>query len=546
MLELAPSGASYVSMPDNRGQVLHRLKYIKKKMIQNEKFKVDYCSFMRKILEAGYAKKVPKERLNVRAWYIPHHGVYHPTKGKFRVVLDCSAEKDGVSLNSVLIQGPDFSNSLLGILLNFRKGKIPVMADIESMYYQVLVPEEHRKFLRFFWWEDGDLNREPIEHEMCVHPFGAISSKSCVTFALHQTAFDNEHKFGKEAMEALLQEFYIDDMLKSLDEENDAVAKIKCITDMCKAGGFNLTKFVCTNAKVINSIPPEKRATTTETHMFTNTEAVESALGVQWFMQDDGFGFKVCFTTDDGTRRGCLSTLSRIHDPSGLAAPFLLKGRKVLQEMTNLSTSWDDQLPPDALKEWNIWREEILLLNTLRIPRCYRSLQFGDVKNVSLHCFSDASFIGYGVACYIRMTDEEGRVELRLIMGKSRVSPLKPTTVPRLELTAATMSAKISAMLVEELRMPHMKVYYWIDNKVVLGYIYNEKRRFRIFVANRIQTIDKYSNKEQWRYVDTKDNPSDFASRGMSPSDSERLVCGLMDPISYEKRRSGGEMRTRI
>ena len=78
--------------------------------------------------------------------------------------------------------------------------------------------------------------------------------------------------------------------------------------------------------------------------------------------------------------------------------------------------------------------------------------------------------------------------------------------------------------------MPHMKVYYWIDNKVVLGYIYNEKRRFRIFVANRIQTIDKYSNKEQWRYVDTKDNPSDFASRGMSPSDSEKVDVWLNGP----------------
>ena len=83
-------------------------------------------------------------------------------------------------------------------------GLIPVMADIEAMYYQVKVPVEHQKFLRFFWWEGGVLGSEPVEFEICVHPFGAVSSKNCVIFALHQTAFDNKEEFGNEAMNTLL------------------------------------------------------------------------------------------------------------------------------------------------------------------------------------------------------------------------------------------------------------------------------------------------------------------------------------------------------
>ena len=117
----------------------------------------------------------------------------------------------------MLIQGPDPANSLLGVLLRFRKGKIAFTADIETMYYQVRIPEEHYKFLRFFWWENEDLTGEPDEFEMCVHAFGAISSKSCVIFALHRTAFDNQEKYGKEACEMLVKEFYVDDLLKSLD-----------------------------------------------------------------------------------------------------------------------------------------------------------------------------------------------------------------------------------------------------------------------------------------------------------------------------------------
>ena len=529
MLDPSRQEIEYVTMPINRGQILYRLKYMKKKMLQDKQFYDDYCHFMDKILKAGHAKKVPKERLQERAWYIPHHGVYHPTKKKFRVVLDCSAEKDGVSLNSVLMQGPDFSNSLLGILVSFRNGKIPVMADIESMYYQVMVPEEHRKFLRFFWWEDGNLESEPLEHEMCVHPFGAISSKSCVTFALHQTAFDNEEGCGKEAMEALLQNFYIDDMLKSMERVPEAIRKIKSIAEMCMAGGFNLTKFVSTSAKVIESIPVEKRAKGL-THKFEKCSTVESALGIQWYLLCDSLGFKVSLGAEDITRRGCLSMLSRIHDPAGWAAPFLLPGRKILQRTTNTTTGWDDQLQPELLKKWMEWQSEVMLLNGLRIRRCYRSQDFGNPVDVTMHCFSDASFIGYGVACYLRFVDEKGNVEVPLVMGKSRVSPLKPTTVPRLELTAATVSVQIAAMLVEELGLQGTHVYFWIDNKVVLGYIYNEKRRYRIFVANRVMIIDKYSNKEQWRYVDTKDNPSDFASRGISPRDERKVDIWLNGP----------------
>ena len=153
--EYVQNSSKIVIMPENRTQVLHRLKYTRKKMLKEPRFHIEYCKFMRKLFEAGHARKVPKERVGERAWYIPHHGVYHPTKGKLRVVFDCSAEKDKVSLNSKLKQGPDFSNSLLGVLLRFRLGLIPVMADIESMYHQVKIPDEHCKFLRFFWWEDG-------------------------------------------------------------------------------------------------------------------------------------------------------------------------------------------------------------------------------------------------------------------------------------------------------------------------------------------------------------------------------------------------------
>ena len=102
--------------------------------MKEDGFRKEYSTFVEKLLASGYAEKVPEERLRERAWYLPHHGVFHPTKKKIRVVFDCRAKKDDDSLNSVLIQGPDLSNSLLGVLLRFRRGRIPIMADVEAMY----------------------------------------------------------------------------------------------------------------------------------------------------------------------------------------------------------------------------------------------------------------------------------------------------------------------------------------------------------------------------------------------------------------------------
>ena len=502
-------------------------------MLREKVFEEEYIAFMTKLFTAGYAQVVPKESLKERGWFLPHHGVYHPTKKSIRVVFDCSAEKDDVSLNSKLVQGPDCSNSMIGVLLRFRKGLIPFTADIESMYHQVKVPAEHRKYLRFFWWKDDDCRKDLVECEMCVHPFGAISSKSCVTFALHQAALDNGNTFGKEAMDTLLTDFYVDDLLKSLDGEKAAINLIKNTNGMCNAGGFNLTKYVCANQRVLESIPVQKRAErlkTVATDLALSQMPAENALGVKWHVLADSFGFHVDFQSDNGTRRGCLATISRIKDALGIIAPFLLPGRKVLQEMTATSVRWDQMLPDDKEKEWNKWKDDLLLLNDLVIKRCYRSSEFGEVVDATLHCFSDASFVGYGVACYLRLVDKSGRVEVMLVMGKSRVSPLKPTTVPRLELTAAVLAVKLAALLVDELKIAGIEVFYWVDNKIVLGYILNRKRRYRVYVANRVMKIEEYTDGKNWRYVKTKENPGDLASRGISPKETELVDRWLTGP----------------
>lgn len=76
---------------------------------------------------------------------------------------------------------------------------------------------------------------------------------------------------------------------------------------------------------------------------------------------------------------------------------------------------------------------------------------------MELHHFSDASTYGYGQCSYLRLCNEDGNVHCVLVMGKSRVSPLKVITIPRLELTAAVISVEASNVLKRELDYVHVE-----------------------------------------------------------------------------------------
>lgn len=215
------------------------------------------------ILEKGYAIRVPEEQLNRndgRVWFIPHHGVYHPKKRKLRVFFNCAATYQGISLNDKLLQGPDQTNTLVGVLLRFRQESIAMMADIKSMFYQVRVPDIDADLLRFLWWPGGNVNEESAEYRMCVHLFGATSSPSCAAYALRRTAEDSAMNTTPEATQTVLKNFYVDDCLESVASEGQAVALVKELTTLCAKGGFHLTKWVSNSKIVLSSVPAHEQA----------------------------------------------------------------------------------------------------------------------------------------------------------------------------------------------------------------------------------------------------------------------------------------------
>ena len=122
---------------------------------------------------------------------------------------------------------------------------------------------------------------------------------------------------------------------------------------------------------------------------------------------------------------------------------------------------------------------------------------FGRIVASQLHNMSDASQTGYGQCSYLRLVDGNGRIHCSLVLGKACEAPLRSVTIPRLELTAATISVRVASVLKEELDYEELQDFYWTDTKVVLGFISNESRRFHVQVANRVQLIrDQTTPKE--------------------------------------------------
>ena len=167
---------------------------MRRRFARDEKFQMLYTETMQGYVDKGFAERLSEHDLDDNnCWYLPHNAVSHPRKAnKVRVVFDCAARYSGTSLNEQLLTGPDLLNNLFGVLTRFRKGKVTLLADIESMYHQVLVDPQDRKYLKFLWWPSGNTNLPPTRYRMKVYVFGAASSLACATYALQQTAKDND------------------------------------------------------------------------------------------------------------------------------------------------------------------------------------------------------------------------------------------------------------------------------------------------------------------------------------------------------------------
>ena len=523
------------SLKSNYPQALQRLKHLQNRFEKNANLKQLYVQEVEEYVSKGYARKLEERELadSTDCWYLPHHPVFNVNKpNRVRVVFDCAARSGGMSLNSELLRGPDFLNSLVGVLCRFRKEKIAIVSDVRAMYHQVKVDPKDQKYLRFLWWPGGDTSLTPVQYSMQVHIFGATSSPSCACFALLQTAEDNSTSFAEEVVRTVRENFYMDDCLKSVPDVQQAIEITKQISLLLKKGGFHLNKWMSNNKSILSQVPPEDVSKSMLNFSESGTEGYERVLGVLWNFVTDQFSFRVKMTSKPFTRRGVLSMISSLFDPLGFAAPVIMKAKIFLQELCKEGLGWDEEMSTEEQAIWREWTADLASLGNLSIPRCILSPEAtsNNVLKQELHHFADASTLGYGAVSYYRTIESNGNVQCCFLFGKARLAPIKTLSIPRLELTAAVLAVKIDQILKTEMSFQSLPSFFWTDSTAVLHMIHNTSKRFPTFVANRLTKIEEQSEPCQWKYVDTNRNPADQASRGISPSSLHTDCTWLKGP----------------
>ena len=250
-------------LPNNRIAAEQRLQLLRNKFLRDEEFFRKYKDTINEYIAKGYARRVLDEQLDVidkPLWYLPHHAVFHSCKPKkLRIVFDCAAKFRGTSLSDQLMHGPDLTNNLFGGLNRFRQAAIALVSDIEGMFHQIKVDPKDYDALRFLWWQDGDLTQQPVEYRMVVHLFGSMSSPRCARFCLRKTALDNTGDFGYQVIDTVLENFYVDDCLKTVSSKAVAVQLRIDLCHLLSRGGFRLTKWLCNDKDCLLYTSPSPR-----------------------------------------------------------------------------------------------------------------------------------------------------------------------------------------------------------------------------------------------------------------------------------------------
>ncbi|XP_011163111.1 uncharacterized protein LOC105198158 [Solenopsis invicta] len=307
---------------------------------------------------------------------------------------------------------------------------------------------------------------------------------------------------------------YVDDVLSGANTLSLAQSKAEQLNSLLMAGGFRLHKWVSNDPAVLTKVEDARIASTAPRAFLL--DALPRALGLAWNPRDDFFIFQLNLprASTTLTKRVVLSRVAQLFDPLGWIAPIIVVAKIFLQGLWKLQMPWDQPLPAPWAQRWLDFEAELNALSSISLSRW---LGIHPSASMEIHGFSDASNAALGAVLYLRCITIEGQTTVSLITGKSKVAPLKRTTIPRLELSAALLLSRLLSQVRTTLQLSSTPAHLWTDSSVVLAWLQGHPSRWRDFVANRVVAIHDLAPDASWHHVSGTDNPADCASRDLSP-----------------------------
>ena len=493
-----------------------RFHALENKFARNPCLKKSYSEFLTEYKDFGHMSLDQDPNSCEKGFFLPHHAVVKEDSlsTKIRVVFDGSAKgSNGISLNDALMVGPTIQEDLFSIYTRFRSFTFAMTADIEKMYRQIEIAPEDSVYQKILWRENMN---EPIEiFKLNTVTYGTSSAPFLATRVLKQLALD-ERDSHPLATQVLSRDFYVDDALTGAANFQDALELRDDLIQITRKAGLTLRKWASNDSRLSRDFSQKAGSDL----MSLDIDSTVKTLGLSWNSQDDAIIYTVIKNIDCRdkiTKRTILSEIAKLFDPLGLLGLVIVQAKLVIQLLWKLQLSWEELIPLDIRTSWIDFRDQLPLLNNLRFKRC---TVVPNALEMQIHGFCDASEKAYGACIYLRTTDKEGRHYTSLVCSKSRVAPVHPITLPRLELCAALLLARLYVATQRALKhIKFSKVFFWSDSTIALHWTLTPPPKLKTFVSNRVAEIQESTNPHEWKHVPTQDNPADLSSRGFMPKE---------------------------
>jgi len=309
---------------------------------------------------------------------------------------------------------------------------------------------------------------------------------------------------------------YVDDFIFGADDKVLARQTRDQIVSLLQRGGFVLRKWASNLSELLDGIEASDHGLAQSLDL-REDESLK-ILGLTWKPDRNIFQFAVTLSgPPSNTKRKVLSDIAKFFDPLGWATPVIIRAKILMQRLWIVKCDWDEVVPPRLFEVWQHYHAHLQKLEEVTIPRW---TQLGHhVLHRELHGFSDASTKAYAAAVYLRVVTVDGMVSVNFLAAKSKVAPVKTMSVPRLELSAAQLLARLINYIRESLDFRDINVYCWTDSTITLTWLSRSSTTWKTFIANRVAEIQTLLPETPWNHIPTNENPADCASRGISPDD---------------------------
>ncbi|XP_046145460.1 uncharacterized protein LOC123988755 [Osmia bicornis bicornis] len=466
----------------------------------------------------------PQTSAHLQPYYLPHHGVLRldSSTTKLRVVFNGSkATTSGKSVNDLMHTGANLLLNVTDVLIWLRHYYHIFATDITKMYRQVAVHKDDWHLQRILWIDE---DHNVIPYQLTTVTYGTKAAPFLATRALMQLVHDEGHRFPL-ATPSLTHGRYVDDIFGGADSISELVEVAQQLIALCNASGFPLAKWHATHPDLLRAVS----SSTQSSAPISFDDCTTKLLGIQWMPQTDNFGFSSTITDQPSkcSKRLVLSEVARIFDPLGFVSPVIVRAKILLQELWLHKINWDDPLPSQIASRWFIIREDLNSLAKLSIPRWFNTWSNSIVE---IHGFSDASQLAMAAVIYITVSSPSNDSMTSLVCFKTKVAPLKRLTIPRLELSAALLLAKLTKYVQSTLKVKINATHLWTDSQVSLIWIKSQASCWKDYVRNRVIQIQELTPNAHWRHVPGTSNPADCASRGISTDQLQRFELWWKGP----------------